>query len=338
MENYTVQAGDTLNKIANKYGYKNYKDAGLVAKSGNPDLIRPGEVYSINPSATNPRDVYTSSIATSGPSTPESNAVSNDVPDAGPAKTDYLKTYRDYLSKYAGSLTEDPDVATARTNLVEIQNKGDEQSLAARKAYEDLIHTAGGTKGGALEAGAVSNRNNSYILANLGVAESGAARKLDALTGAQTSRQNYLKTLADLSKPMEVGDSVIDPTTGEVVYTKPQSITEKYGSGIIGEYNFAKSQGYTGSFSDFQNEDANRKRVAPPKETEADRKKLLTTDVNAAVDQLGRIVKAKGFKGVSPDDYNTMRAYLQQQYGYEGVKELDNALSILGLSVDYGDK
>lgn len=260
MENYTVQAGDTLNKIANKYGYKNYKDAGLVAKSGNPDLIRPGEVYSINPSATNPRDVYASSIASSGPSMPDPNAVSNDVPEAGPAKTDYLKTYRDYLSKYAGSLTEDPEVTAAQQNLIGIQNKGDEQSLAARKAYEDLIHQSGPTKGGALEAGSISNRNNAYILANLGVAESGAARKLGALSDEQTAKQNYYKTLLDASSPVSVGDQTIDPTTGEVIYTKPQSISDQFGTGTIGEYNFAKSQGYKGSFTDYQNEDANRKK------------------------------------------------------------------------------
>lgn len=40
-----------------------------------------------------------------------------------------------------------------------------------------------------------------------------------------------------------------------------QSISEQYGTGMIGEYNFAKAQGYTGSFTQYQNEDANRKRV-----------------------------------------------------------------------------
>ena len=42
---YTVKAGDTLNAIAQKQGFKNYKDAGISGySSGNPDLIRPGEV------------------------------------------------------------------------------------------------------------------------------------------------------------------------------------------------------------------------------------------------------------------------------------------------------
>lgn len=40
---------------------------------------------------------------------------------------------------------------------------------------------------------------------------------------------------------------------------KPQSLSDTYGSGVLGEYAFAVSQGYTGSFRDYQNEDANRK-------------------------------------------------------------------------------
>lgn len=40
---------------------------------------------------------------------------------------------------------------------------------------------------------------------------------------------------------------------------KDASISEIYGTGIIGEYNFARSQGYTGTFNEYQNEDANRK-------------------------------------------------------------------------------
>lgn len=68
--------------------------------------------------------------------------------------------------------------------------------------------------------------------------------------------------------------------------------------------------------------------------TEGEKRKIMTDDVNEAVRQLGQIVKVKGFRGVSIDDYNEMRAYLQKEYGYEGVKELDSAMEVLGLSVD----
>lgn len=42
--NYTVKQGDTLNSIAQRYGFKNYRDAGISnVPSGNFDLIRAGE-------------------------------------------------------------------------------------------------------------------------------------------------------------------------------------------------------------------------------------------------------------------------------------------------------
>lgn len=46
---YKVQAGENLNSIANKYGFANYKDAGISAvPSGNFDLVRPGDEISLN--------------------------------------------------------------------------------------------------------------------------------------------------------------------------------------------------------------------------------------------------------------------------------------------------
>jgi hypothetical protein len=46
---YKVQQGDTLNKIANKHGFRNYKDAGISSvPSGNFDLIRAGEEVSLD--------------------------------------------------------------------------------------------------------------------------------------------------------------------------------------------------------------------------------------------------------------------------------------------------
>jgi hypothetical protein len=48
-QTYTVQKGDTANTIAQKYGFKNYKEANISGfKSGSPDLIQPGEVLNIN--------------------------------------------------------------------------------------------------------------------------------------------------------------------------------------------------------------------------------------------------------------------------------------------------
>lgn len=46
------------------------------------------------------------------------------------------------------------------------------------------------------------------------------------------------------------------------IQNKEASITDLYGAGAIGEYNFAKANGYTGTFTEYQNEDANRKAKA----------------------------------------------------------------------------
>lgn len=48
---YTVKPGDTLNSIAQANGYSDYKAAGITAPSGNPDLIKPGEVITFNGSS-----------------------------------------------------------------------------------------------------------------------------------------------------------------------------------------------------------------------------------------------------------------------------------------------
>lgn len=58
-------------------------------------------------------------------------------------------------------------------------------------------------------------------------------------------------------QPIEVGGSLVNPKTGEVIYkgegTKPQPTAS------IQEYEYAKKGGYKGTFTDYQNEDANRK-------------------------------------------------------------------------------
>lgn len=65
--NYTVKAGDTLNKIAAAHGYKDYKEAGITGYGSNPDLIKPGQVLT-----------FTGSKAPAGPT-----AVKEDIAGLG---------------------------------------------------------------------------------------------------------------------------------------------------------------------------------------------------------------------------------------------------------------
>lgn len=47
-QTYVVQPGDTLNEIASRFGFTNYLEAGITGyRSGNPDLIFPGETLTI---------------------------------------------------------------------------------------------------------------------------------------------------------------------------------------------------------------------------------------------------------------------------------------------------
>lgn len=90
------------------------------------------------------------------------------------------------------------------------------------------------------------------------------AKRQAQMEGAKAG-MDYFKEESQAFSPMKVGagETLIDPRTGQTIYqgqAEAPSITEQYGSGIIGEYNFAKAQGYPGSFIDYQNEDANRKK------------------------------------------------------------------------------
>lgn len=63
---YKVQKGDTLNDIAAKYGFSNYKEAGISSvPSGNFDLIRPNETITIGNAKSGVGDINTTPIITS---------------------------------------------------------------------------------------------------------------------------------------------------------------------------------------------------------------------------------------------------------------------------------
>lgn len=91
----------------------------------------------------------------------------------------------------------------------------------------------------------------------------------------------------------------------QIKASKPQSQSELYGTGIIGEYNYAKANGYTGSFSAYQNEDANRKRPVTRVTvmTEGDK------EAGSAADTKQRLLDARGSDNfVDPYLYQGLRA------------------------------
>jgi uncharacterized protein YjgD (DUF1641 family) len=91
--------------------------------------------------------------------------------------------------------------------------------------------------------------------------------------GEQTARSLVGQVETNINKAIETAQKKIDAAS-------------KLGPGIIGEYEYAKSQGYTGTFIQYQNEDANRKEKASggvSKPTEGDKE---VGDLNSIQSQL----------------------------------------------------
>lgn len=85
-------------------------------------------------------------------------------------------------------------------------------------------------------------------------------RQLEIEQGKRISEREKATQEREFSAPIEIDGQLVQKQgdgSYKSIYGTPKP---DYGTGAIGEYNFAKSQGYTGSFTDYQNEDANRKK------------------------------------------------------------------------------
>jgi hypothetical protein len=79
---YKVKKGDTLNSIANQYGFANYKDAGVSSvPSGNFELVREGDTINLNNYDPNKITTIGSTVPviSSNDNTAEYNSLSNDL-------------------------------------------------------------------------------------------------------------------------------------------------------------------------------------------------------------------------------------------------------------------
>lgn len=328
---YTVKKGDTLNQIAQQFGYDSYKTAGLTAKSGNPDLIYPGETYSINPAATSPaKDAFISNAAGAGSGpTPPSDSPTNVPTGTGTQPSDPFSAYRKYLSEYQSSLSEPEDLTGARKSLANISGQIDQRDLQARREYEKTLDTPGMLKAGAEQSAALSRRRSNSELADLAVRQSAAARNLEALSSGQTAKQQFYKTQAELAKPFEVAGQYYDPVTGQKI-ENPKDNPDPF-TISPGQSRYAYNP-ETGSYELVAS-------VAPlprvgTQPTERELEAPMKQDISDAISQLKQIKTAKGFEGVSPDDYNEIANYLLTTYGYDAVIKLDEAMKALGLIVD----
>lgn len=199
------------------------------------------------------------------PITPTAGGASGTVGAGTPTTPNYQQQYIDLLTK-----TYSPDaVSSAQSNLLDINKKIADATLSERN-QEDSIRT---NSSGALAAGVNGqltdlSRMSSKELADYAIAKSPYQ---DYVNNALTASKSLADMQTTNEKDAKSGQFNLAPgdvrydSSGKVIATGAPKVltpTEQYGSGSIGEYNFAKANGYTGSFTQYQNEDANRKAKA----------------------------------------------------------------------------
>jgi len=88
--------------------------------------------------------------------------------------------------------------------------------------------------------------------ANQPIEVGGALIRLNPQTGQYETV--YSSPNSSSYEPLKVGagETVIDPTTGQVIYSSPERSTAANAPASVAEYQYAQSQGYSGSYLDFQ--------------------------------------------------------------------------------------
>lgn len=251
---YLVQPGDTLSAIAKKMGVPISSITGY--RSGNPNLIYPGEKLQItgvnNPSISSGQmpPQQNSQGQSGGGTFPNISSGSNQPinPPPSPAPTDFIKTYTDTLKQLG--------IGNIKNEFEKVQ-----------KSFNDLQNE--------LNDKIVEINDNPWLSEGIRVSQ------------INKEKERYEGKLNILTNQMKIYDSLYQEgiaqakflTTGEIEQQNKAielaqqraeadakldmellKLTKKdYESGIIGEYQFAKDNGYQGTFSQYQNEDANRK-------------------------------------------------------------------------------
>lgn len=99
------------------------------------------------------------------------------------------------------------------------------------------------------------------------------------------------------------------------------------------EYEYAKKQGYKGTYEQYQNEDANRKAKAAGS-SNASTNAAQADDVAQAILDFQDQMTSKGWAGANPNAYEYYRAELTKLYGASAALALDQAMRIAGIVVD----
>lgn len=137
---------------------------------------------------------------------PQSNPVQT-APMAENPRDAYVK----YLSQYLSPSQQESD---SRMNLAKIQNEEQARQTELRRQQEATIDQSGGLRSGAIEASNQIGVRGNRELADIALRKNAEANLLSALTGNRTAQLEGLK-------PLQIGNDLIDPSTGKIIYSKP---------------------------------------------------------------------------------------------------------------------
>lgn len=190
--------------------------------------------------------------------------------------------YKDAYAKYLDSLAPDPAVSSAKTKYLDF--------VTNEKLGENALEGQGRgiplslVRGQQAKLGQQSELEAQRLQGDIGIAQDS-----QTYTQNQTkARADFEKSLIDQNKPTEVGGNLVqlnpttgkyetvyngakattptevaqggtlvDPTTGKVIYSSAPKETLPASAQ---EFQYAVQQGYKGTYEQYQNEDANRKR------------------------------------------------------------------------------
>lgn len=260
-QTYTIQKDDTLGKLALQYG------------------TTVGALQSLNPQITDPNKIYTGQKINLTPAItqqPQGGLKGTDeAPDAMVQEANRIQAEIDRLKSPANTGTfATPETANGQTEaknfgtLIKeaMTELGTSQTLAKKdKIIEDQRAMQNELDDAIAEVNnnpwysqgkrdmEISKLNKRYetklnTLSNYAKYyeaqyESDMAQARFMATGMQEDQQFAINTAI---KQQEAADALL-------------ASSQKLDSGIVGEYQYAQRNGYTGSFSQYQNEDANRK-------------------------------------------------------------------------------
>lgn len=284
---------------------------------------------------------------TGTPTTPETPATGGTPPQNNPngpgvPGAQAEDPYRAAFDTYLKSLEVSPEQKAANDYLNSLITQSKQANEKALNEGDTLGFAAG-------EADRV-NRTNSMAI-------DAASRNLEAQTGYASSKSTIAKARADFEATMYKNKQdknapfELSPGQERYVYNEKTGAYEKTAAAdpkltlpaSAQEYEYAKKNGYTGTFTQYQNEDANRKYRAsgggaPTSNDRANIAQAQADDVATAVIDFKEQMAARKWKGANPDAYNYYKQQLSKAYGASAVLELDKQMKEAGIKVDYGTK